>query len=90
MTKAAQLEALGWENATCCYTKTFEFEAFHEALTFIQQVGVYAERMQHHPQLIITYNKVTLNIWTYDTGGITEQDEDWILSFEQQRFDIKA
>lgn len=90
MSKAAQLEAYGWVNAACCYTKTFDFKVFSEALAFIQQVGVHAERTQHHPQLINTYTKVTLNLWTHDTGGITAQDEDWILSFEQQRDENEA
>jgi 4a-hydroxytetrahydrobiopterin dehydratase len=37
-------------------------------------VGVLAEAAQHHPDIIIRWNKVTLNLVTHDAGGLTEKD----------------
>ena len=36
----------------------------------------YAEREQHHPDILVRYNKVTLSVSTHDAGGITQKDFD--------------
>ena len=45
-----------------------------EAVGFIAQVGVLAERADHHPELSNVYNRVTITLSTHDEGGITERD----------------
>ena len=54
--------------------KLFEFKDFSQALSFIVKVGVLAEKLNHHPEIINIYNKVTLRIYTHDANGITEKD----------------
>jgi len=54
--------------------RTFGFEDFAAAMQFVDRVAELAERMQHHPDIMIRYNKVTLTITTHDAGGITEKD----------------
>ncbi|MBO6738408.1 MAG: 4a-hydroxytetrahydrobiopterin dehydratase [Phycisphaerales bacterium] len=56
--------------------RTFEFEDFKGAMKFVNTVAEYAERAQHHPDILIRYNKVTLSVSTHDAGGITQKDFD--------------
>ena len=57
-------------------TRTYQFDNFLEAMAFVQKVATYAEQAQHHPDILIRYNKVTLTVSTHDAGGITEKDFD--------------
>jgi 4a-hydroxytetrahydrobiopterin dehydratase len=54
--------------------RTFEFEDFNESLGFAVRVGLKAERMFHHPDVDIRWNKVSLSISTHSAGGLTEMD----------------
>ncbi len=54
--------------------KTFEFSGFLPAMGFVNQVALLVERQDHHPDLLLQYNKVTLRLSTHDAGGISERD----------------
>jgi 4a-hydroxytetrahydrobiopterin dehydratase len=63
--------------------KTFVFHDFVHALHFVNRLGESAEEAQHHPDLDIRYNKVTVALSTHDAGGITEKD--FALAEEAER-----
>ena len=54
--------------------KNFKFLDFTQALGFIVQVGVKAEKESHHPELFNVYNKVTIRLTTHDANGVTDKD----------------
>ncbi len=54
--------------------RTFSFDDFVGAMEFVNQVAGLAERLQHHPDIMIRYSKVTLTLSTHDAGGVTEKD----------------
>lgn len=54
--------------------RTFGFETFVESMEFVERVAELAEQHQHHPDILIRYNKVTLTTTTHDAGGLTEKD----------------
>ncbi len=54
--------------------KTFEFPSFKEALSFTNKIGDIAEQHNHHPDIDIRYNKVTLSLFTHSENSITEKD----------------
>lgn len=54
--------------------RTYQFPDFLSSMRFVNAVADAAERAQHHPDLIIRYNKVTLTLATHDAGGITGKD----------------
>jgi len=56
--------------------RTFEFDDFKAAMRFVNEVADYAERVQHHPDILVRYNKVTLSVSTHDASGITQKDFD--------------
>ena len=49
-------------------------EGFKGAVNFVQQLIEPADAMNHHPEVSITYNKVTISLTTHDAGGITHAD----------------
>lgn len=71
---AALARVPGWARAGRAITRTYRFEDFRGALDFVNRVGELAERQNHHPDIDIRYNTVTLNLSTHDTGGLSERD----------------
>jgi 4a-hydroxytetrahydrobiopterin dehydratase len=72
---AAALAGLpGWSHVGHAITRTYRFDDFRGALAFVNRVAELAERQQHHPDIDIRYNQVSLSIWTHDAGGLTERD----------------
>lgn len=54
--------------------KIYTFENFVEAISFVNRVSRIAEAENHHPDILIQYNKVTISISTHSEGGLTEKD----------------
>mgnify|MGYP006214092403 CR=1 FL=1 len=54
--------------------KAFKFKNFSEALAFMVQVGLVAEKQNHHPEWTNVYNKVSIRLTTHDSGGLTDKD----------------
>lgn len=56
--------------------KTVVCDDFVSALAFVGEVGRLAEEADHHPDIDIRYDRVTLALVTHDSGGITQADLD--------------
>ena len=56
--------------------RTFKFANFLDSMSFVRRIADEAERVQHHPDILIRYNKVTLTLSTHDAGGLTRKDFD--------------
>lgn len=70
-----ELESLPeWSGSGGTITRTYQFEDFVQSMRFVDQVAEAAETDQHHPDILIRYNKVTLTLSTHDAGGITGKD----------------
>jgi 4a-hydroxytetrahydrobiopterin dehydratase len=54
--------------------KTFKFKGFREAIDFVNQVATLAEQEGHHPDIIIRYRKVTIELTTHAIQGLSEND----------------
>jgi 4a-hydroxytetrahydrobiopterin dehydratase len=54
--------------------RTFQHADFAAALAFVNRVGALAEEAQHHPDIDIRWNKVTLRLSTHSQGGLTALD----------------
>lgn len=64
----------GWERQDETITRTFEFGNFIESMEFVNKLVNPAETMNHHPDIEISYNTVTLSLTTHSEGGLTEND----------------
>jgi 4a-hydroxytetrahydrobiopterin dehydratase len=70
-----KLETLsGWTTDGKEISRIFEFKDFVAAINFVNQLVEPAESAGHHPDLAISYNKVTVSLTTHDAGGLTTQD----------------
>jgi 4a-hydroxytetrahydrobiopterin dehydratase len=56
--------------------KTVACADFVSALAYVGEVGRLAEAANHHPDIDIRYNRVSLALTTHDSGGITRLDLD--------------
>ena len=54
--------------------KIFEFADFVRAMGFVNSVALCAEKVNHHPDIDIRWNKVTLVLSTHSAGGLTDLD----------------
>jgi 4a-hydroxytetrahydrobiopterin dehydratase len=57
--------------------RTYAFADFCAAMAFVNAVAEAAERVQHHPDILVRYSKVTLTLSTHDANGITTKDFDF-------------
>ena len=67
-------ETPGWELSGSAIVRTFTFKDFKEAMAFVNRVADVAEEANHHPDITIQWNKVTLTQSTHVAGGLTEHD----------------
>lgn len=72
--RAALAGLPGWTLERNEIRKTFTFEGFPLALEFVNEVADEAEKADHHPDIDIRWNKVTLALSTHSDGGLTEKD----------------
>ena len=63
-----------WRRRGVQLRREFRFESFASALAFVAAVGGLAERVGHHPDIDIRYDRVTLGLTTHEIGGLTELD----------------
>jgi 4a-hydroxytetrahydrobiopterin dehydratase len=63
-----------WPKRVQTIHRTFKFEGFLKAIGFVNRIARKAQKITHHPDIDIRYNKVTLKLTTHDEGGITEKD----------------
>ncbi len=66
----------GWTKEGDTIARTFEFKDFLGAMDFVNQLVEPAEAAGHHPDIAISYNKVSVSLTTHDAGGITQKDFD--------------
>ena len=70
-----RLEGLkDWEMVGHEITKEFHFKDFKGALEFVNKVGEESERQDHHPDILIRYNRVAITLTTHSSDGLTHKD----------------
>jgi len=57
-----------------CIEKEFEFKSYLKNISFVNAIAFIANKHNHHPELIISYNKCIVRITTHDQNDITEKD----------------
>ena len=70
-----QLKAIpDWSKRAQTIGRTFKFEEFMTGIDFVRRIAKQALKINHHPDIDIRFDKVTLTLTTHDEGGITEKD----------------
>jgi 4a-hydroxytetrahydrobiopterin dehydratase len=79
----ARLKGLaGWERAGDALRKQFKLADFVGSVDFVNRLTPVAEALNHHPDLEVAWNKVTVSLSTHSQGGITESDFDLATRIE--------
>ena len=64
----------GWQAEGTAIARVFQFPDFKAAMEFVNKIAAAAEQANHHPDIDIRYNKVTLSLVSHDSGGVTQRD----------------
>ena len=64
----------GWNISNGKLHKEFTFETFNQAFGFMTRAAMEIEKMNHHPEWLNVYNRLTVELTTHDAGGITQND----------------
>ncbi len=72
--EVALADGMDWERHGDEIVKTRRGADFADALAYVNAVGALAEAMDHHPDIDIRWNTVTLRLTTHSAGGLTRLD----------------
>jgi 4a-hydroxytetrahydrobiopterin dehydratase len=64
----------GWQLKGDAIAKTFKFNDYHETIAFVNRVADVANAENHHPELVVGYNRCEVRYNTHSVGGISEND----------------
>ena len=64
----------GWDVEDGRLKKQFNFKDFREAMGFVNKIAEVAESEGHHPDIMIHYSQVNIELWTHAINGLSEND----------------
>lgn len=64
----------GWKLKENKIRKVYRFKDFKESMRFVNKVADLAEEEGHHPDILVSWNKVTLTLTTHAVGGLSRND----------------
>jgi 4a-hydroxytetrahydrobiopterin dehydratase len=67
-------ELAGWEKVENKISKNFKFKDFIEAFGFVTRIAIISEKMNHHPDITISFNSVHIDLTTHDINSISKND----------------
>jgi 4a-hydroxytetrahydrobiopterin dehydratase len=76
-----------WEEIEGILCKDFEFNNFIDSFSFVTKIALESEKMNHHPDILISYNKVKIKLITHETNQIS--DKDIVLAKKIDELDLR-
>jgi 4a-hydroxytetrahydrobiopterin dehydratase len=73
----------GWEVKDGKLHKSYKFSSFAEAIGWMVSVGIYADKLDHHPDWCNGYNKVEVDLMTHDMDALSTLDLDLAAKMEE-------
>ena len=64
----------GWEVVEGRLEKTFRFRDYFQAMAFVNAVAWISHREDHHPEMVVGYDTVTVRYLTHTVGGLSRND----------------
>ena len=65
-----------WVEVDGALQRQFDLPSFPDAIAFVNRIAELAEQENHHPDVTISYKRVTLRWTTHSAGGITDRDRE--------------
>jgi 4a-hydroxytetrahydrobiopterin dehydratase len=80
----------GWTREGDALVRHYKFASFPDAIAFVTRLAFDAQQADHHPDLLITYRRVSVTWSTHSEGGITEKDFAGVQQADHaaQRFEL--
>lgn len=63
-----------WQREGDAIRRQFTFGSFPDAIAFVGRLAFDAEAADHHPDILVSYKRVTLTYSTHSEGGLTQKD----------------
>jgi 4a-hydroxytetrahydrobiopterin dehydratase len=73
----------GWTVVSGKLHKEYKFADFIHAFGFMATAALAIEKMEHHPEWLNVYNRVTVDLTTHDAGGITSKDAELAKTLDE-------
>lgn len=67
-------EVPDWSLRDSVIERDYKFKGFDQAMEFVNEVAEVAASEDHHPDICVSYNKVSLRLTTHKAGGLTRND----------------
>jgi 4a-hydroxytetrahydrobiopterin dehydratase len=64
----------GWAHDGQALVRVFDRRDFDGAIAFVDAVAAVANRLDHHPDIALSWNEVTIRTWSHDVNAVTERD----------------
>lgn len=64
----------GWKRKANRLVKEYALGSFRDSIVFVNRVATIADTFDHHPDIDVRFDSVTITLTTHDAGGITERD----------------
>jgi 4a-hydroxytetrahydrobiopterin dehydratase len=64
----------GWTNDGSALVRVYDRKDFDGAIAFVNAVAQVANQLNHHPDIALSWNQVTIRTWSHDVNAITERD----------------
>lgn len=81
--EAALSKLPGWKREGAELVKVYRFPSYLSGIEFVSCVAQEAEAQNHHPDLLVSWRKVTMRLTTHSAGGISKLDLDMAQSAEK-------
>jgi 4a-hydroxytetrahydrobiopterin dehydratase len=65
-----------WQMVAGQLATTVQLKDFTEAMGLVTKIALLAEKANHHPDIAISWNQVSLRLSTHSEGGVTRKDLD--------------
>lgn len=63
-----------WARDGLAIAKLYHFESFLEAIAFVNRVAAVATELDHHPDIMVSYDEVRVRTWTHKKDAVTRAD----------------
>ena len=80
---SALTQLAGWKRNGDALVKQFELPTFARNIEVVSAIAKQADQMDHHPDMLIQYSKLTCTLSTHDAGGITARDVELAKAIEK-------
>ncbi len=64
----------GWSRKNDSISRTFKFPDYSSGVGFVMRLALAAEKHDHHPDILLCWDRIEVTTWTHDSGGITALD----------------